>query len=73
MIKDSKLYGDKLMPLIIIYAAISVISFLFMYFLIHSAPVGWEDKSGFHSERKIQEAKHVNNKVHGNVSFTRIL
>jgi hypothetical protein len=61
-----------MLSLIIIYAAISVISFLFMYFLIHSAPVGWEDKSGFHSERNIQQATNVN-KIQGNVSFTRIL
>jgi len=39
---------------IIIFGAISIVSFAVMYFLVHSAPVGYEDNQGYHSGSQVQ-------------------
>ncbi len=41
-----------MLDVIIIFAIISVASFLFLLVLMIFAPVGWEDENGFHYSKK---------------------
>lgn len=51
-------FGRKVMLwLILIYAAISVVSATVLLYFIKTAPNGWEDENGFHMNAQLKRQK----------------